>query len=700
MEPRPDFFPVYISGQYLTSENLNATHDFLWQEEKATRYSLIGNGIVQGLEADVTGNAALQTIKLTPGSAVTTDGYLVREEKNIVFDRGLPIDLVECWLKDTSHRLMEKKVYDEIKAELEVVNEIVWKAVEVIPDSVAAANVPDGTKSLTDASIGITAAQALSTWGLAAWVNISDAENNHCQQGDCNTKGVQRNFKTRYFLVKKSQLAELNILSLELETCAVCRIEKLSDSGSVTGLNKKAWDTWNKSLAEIQPYFSKNQQGKQLTYVTDHLAFADVALLDTAIAKLASIAASVNAENCPQYYVLFAGDLAKAINELVLFYNDYVRRFPAMSTARIERTIVIGGFRQTGFDTRRYYFMPAPVQVQQAADKKRLRQLLMRLFALVNNFTVQSKINAQAALTIVRPQMLPSIAAGQVLLQNCAIPYYYNVLDNGPDNEVLKNWNPQGGKLHNITCYYDSKIPERQNDGAKMKGTDWYYYNFFRLEGHLGMPKTTVISNLRLLINTWGIPVQLLDCDVTYKGPDKWKGWYENFVVNINKWAVQLRKDYPDIGDYTFSPIKKIQEGITQTSFRDVEGVIKVFNDFTAYSGVMYSGPKQGLKEKKEGIGNKVGVPLTAYEHYSKNIPKDVVLQMSTQVKDILAEQAAAAPAAKLILLSDLKDLEYMGGALRGGTLVLLHDGQKIVGDGCLSYFYRVDKERMFDAGI
>jgi len=80
---------------------------------------------------------------------------------------------------------------------------------------------------------------------------------------------------------------------------------------------------------------------------------------------------------------------------------------------------------------------------------------------------------------------------------------------------------------------------------------------------------------------------------------------------------------------------------------------------------------------------------------------KNVVTQQ--KVTDLLKEYndavvAVKDPAAKkLIVLKDLAGLEYMGGVPRGGTFILLHSGGTVIGDGCLSYYYRIDQGRIFD---
>lgn len=692
MEPRPDFHPVYVSGQYLTSEHLNETHNFLWQEEKATRYMLAGNGIVQGLQPDFTGGTLLQTVTLKTGAAGTVDGYLV-QSRDVTFNSGFAITMSSFTTTGNARQLMEKTEFEKIKESLSLSGEPVeLEAIELFADSVSTEDLPDGAKAIQD--FAVTAAQAQERV-LVAWVAINDAENNHCQQGDCNTKGIQRNYKVRFFLVKSEDLPVLNTASAEMVLCAVSRIRNLSEAGSTAGLHQKSFTAWNNSSNELLPYFSTTAPAKQLTNIAALLSEADKTALTAAATKFNQINASATSANCSQYYNAFAADLCRAINELVIGYNDYAKKYPTVKGERMERTVVIGGLRSTGVDKWRYYFIPATEQVQFEFDRKRLAMLFRRVIALVNGFILQAAIAERSATVTGRPLAIPTVT-GDILLQNCAIPYYFDVTAQGAENEVLKYWNPHGGNLRNIFCYYDSKIAGRGDMSTRMPDTDWTHYNFFRIEGHIGMAKQAAISAITNLIVSQGLPVQLLECDINYKGPKKWFDWYDDFVLNLDKWVVTLRKDYTS---YDFGPIKNIQTRIKQTSYRNINEVTKIANDFYAYSNVLYNPPKATVARATAtgaaAATTAKAIPVDAYDRFQNLVKKDEVTTVYNKFKEAITEQKDL-QSQKLVTLKDLTDIEYLGGAPRGGTFVLLHNGTTVIGDGCLAYYYRINQVRMY----
>jgi len=316
---------------------------------------------------------------------------------------------------------------------------------------------------------------------------------------------------------------------------------------------------------------------------------------------------------------------------------------------------------------------------------------------MVDNFITQANIGTKANAVSGKPLAVPSLI-GDGLLQERAIPYYFDIqtLVNG-ENNILKYWNPHGGNLKNIYCYYDSIVTGRTDMSAKMATADWTNENFFRIEGHVGMNKNTAITAINNLIFNQGLPIQLVDCDVSYKGPQKWITFYTDFVTKVGAWIPDLYKTAnpaKQYTDYDFAPVKKVYADINQKSYRSVEDVVKLVNNFTAVSGV-YHKTKLPADESVKLVN---GVPRTAFAKYKDVVKAADIEAINKGLKEALAEQTDV-NAKKLVVLSDLNDIEYMGGVPRGGTFVLLHDGTNVIGDGCLAYFYRINQVRVFSAG-
>lgn len=688
MELRNNAHPVFVSGQYLTSEHLNGIANFLWLEEKATRYMFTGNGIARGFVPSISAAGELLTVALTAGTAVTIDGLIIEQAGNTRLTKSRPIVLVRFKLTSGETQLLDKVAFDKVKESLKISSSTELNGFELFPSTMKENELPEGTKDFSTSDMTFNDAKA--NYSLITVSEIKDEEYSQCEQGDCNTKGINRRYIIRYFLVRNNQFITKNVISDELSTTVVVRIKNLSDAGSKDGLNQKSFTAWSSSYAELAPYFGENLN-RQLLNIAKILGKEEETALSKSTTLLNQINQSVNAKSCPQYYVQFAADLAKAINELVIEYNNYSRENPLIGGERIEGTIIVGSLESSsGIDKLRDYFMPAIKTLQGEKQITVLQNLFRRVLALVENFIPQTAITEKANTVQNRPLSIPTtVGAGP--FQNSAIPYYYDIVTTN-ENTILKYWNPYGGNLKNVFSYYDSKAPSRTDMANKMPMADWTHFNFFRIEGHIGLNKQVAINAINALIRTQGIPIQLVDCDVNYKGPTKWINWYNQFQNNLGVWVKDLRKDYKA---YDYSPIKKIQDTVNQTSYRNITEVAKAFNDFTAYSGVFYNAQVAAGAGAGASAASK-GIPADAYTRYKQVVNKQQYEGIYQGFKDAVAEQNDL-QAKKLVVLSDLVELEYGGGAPRGGTFVLLHDGQNVIGDGFLPYYYRINLARTYN---
>src|SRR6185503_4775248 len=104
-------------------------------------------------------------------------------------------------------------------------------------------------------------------------------------QEDCNSKGIQRNYIIRYFLVPNNLVPQQNTISPEMPTCSVFRIKNLSTSGSPAWVNQRSFTAWSSSAGQLLPYFSNNPSDKQLSIITSLFTAAEQTLLANTITK-------------------------------------------------------------------------------------------------------------------------------------------------------------------------------------------------------------------------------------------------------------------------------------------------------------------------------------------------------------------------------------------------------------------------------
>src|SRR6266850_6639765 len=76
-------YSVFEKDQVLTHEQLNSVASYLDDQGRLTRVYLLGVGVVCGLRPSLEGD----TVKITKGVGVTTDGDLLRLAADTVFDQ-------------------------------------------------------------------------------------------------------------------------------------------------------------------------------------------------------------------------------------------------------------------------------------------------------------------------------------------------------------------------------------------------------------------------------------------------------------------------------------------------------------------------------------------------------------------------------------------------------------------------------------
>jgi hypothetical protein len=699
METRTNLYPIYVSGQYLTSEHLNETHNFLWEEEKATRYMLIGNGIANGMSlSSVASGNLLQTIGVTIGVAATIDGYIVSVDENITLDKAIEKDLVWYTLADGSNHMLDKTKFDLQQAQLEPTAIVTLSGYEMFLSDADVTKLPDGVKKMGDAVVAYSS--ILSGYMVIAFVEITDLANNHCQQGDCNTKGIQRNFSIRYFLSKTDGISVQNTVSAQLPLCSVARIKNLAGITSKAGFHQKSYDAWKASYNELIPYFTTGSAAS-LKIVSD-LVLLDGSSLSTASDTFRQIGLSINNTNCPQYYSAFASDLSVAINELVDVYNVHIGKYFSMNANRIGRAIFIGNLNAADVDPYRYYFSSDVYLNQKSLSAKKLMLLLNRVLALINNFILMGNYNAKTNAVATRPKQTPTIRGTDVLLQNCALSSYLDI--SGANNTLLKYWNPNGGNLGNVFSFYDA--PVRSSMSTKSVITSWSRYNFFLLEGHVGMAKETALANIKSFIAEQGLPIQVLDC--TYAAPAQGTTTAQmsaEIVAQLKAWGVLMTKRKAEFPLMT----KKFTDLITALSNTSTRGFItekealgrslikplasksadEIFNDVFAYLGTIFISKRTLPTE------------ITKNDPLADERTKFLALNTKPAYDKLLADYkeyksgVVLNPPTTQLTLKDLPDLEYLTGVARGGTFVLIHDGTTVLGDGCLPYYYSINKARV-----
>jgi len=124
---------------------------------------------------------------------------------------------------------------------------------------------------------------------------------------------------------------------------------------------------------------------------------------------------------------------------------------------------------------------------------------------------------------------------------------------------------------------------------------------------------------------------------------------------------------------------------LTQTSYRNIGGATKLLDDINAYCNLVISGDFDLQKKKKANEKAKGADFIKNHLQTFGIFEKRNALAGLYKSPEPITENS----------LSEIKGLEYLSGVYKGGTLILVHDGQKVIADFSLPYFYSLDKDRI-----
>ena len=706
MEQKIFKYPYYRTSQFLTSEDLNNSFSYVEEQERLTRSKMIGSGIISGLDFDNTINASSKLTKVTvnPGFGVTSDGYSVSFPKAVAYEYMV---LYSDYIADSDILNAEKKIYNSfsgIKYLLFTADEI--KSKKIIPNSdiVKSINIPQSE---------------FSKYGLALVVDLLRETSFNCNPSDCNINSSYDNIIYRPVLMDLSVLEKINSYYSELNYLKIQKLSHISEIKSVTAFNKAT-----QTLVDVNMNLLENFLKHTTEEVSTLLPHENTQLKNALKIFHKSISGDFMI-----YYLSSFNDIQAAVNEFVNAYNNFIHKYTFSSASRKDLLLVLGAIPYVQNDIYRYTFTETENNEQYNADKIILAKLYLRIAALFKQFIPGKKLSALIAELIKSNysftrkflenikiifentkvseikdvskciKIIPCKGFSEKL-GNRSIPYYYHILELQRNDSLLQNWHAHDldSSLDMIYNYYWSDLskPENYKTEFILNLND---YPFYRIEGHLGLSINKTYDYLSNLVKQLDIPVQLLKVDITNQA---WQGFKNNFELFTDKYKLFVEAVNEEIkkqgSDKVLSNIAvnldKIKQTFTQTSYRDVPNVKKVLDDVNAYCNLIIS-PEFNSKSYKNAKTAAVGETTTAassYEFINNYIKEYNIFSL----RDDLVGLYTKAEPVNEISLSEIQGLEYLGGVYKGGTFILLHDGEKVIADFSLPYFYSLNKDRIF----
>ena len=501
------FYPVFESGQVLTSSHLNQLTVWLNEQQLMSRSKLFGIGVVCGLQVI---KRAVAQIEITSGVAVTSLGHLILQEQNKLYSQYRDFQL------PVSEVLEDNNLVDEVvvsKSLLPIEDIAMW---ELLTDDYQTAPGTPVPQPLN--------AEFCENKVVLLLVEASVESTKNCDLNNCADKGGKQIFTLRTLLIDESDAVQL--WQLETADSSVLQpqdqhwqqrqadltplaIQKLSVSANGTEsleqlralTRSKVADGWaqlsNKLEASYQNYayllgerFSIDEFPNGPWFGIDPRLPVQPASIERLLTdihaydRLKDAVASYNEfiDAACQLDGLCCANENRFAFHVLLGKPQTAERCQNISPDEpLDIDFNIGA--QITSNVLRHPFYPGMQLQGQHKLAMRVSDLFYRSWLLFKRYYLDDLLGADLRIT-------PSTLQGE--LSNKAIPYYlrFNAMD-----DLHRNWHPsatrcqQLAKVHGYGLHQSNVHPMSLSLDNK---------DFYRIEGLLAKPLGQVIAELKV----------------------------------------------------------------------------------------------------------------------------------------------------------------------------------------------------------
>ncbi|MDD1625988.1 MAG: cadherin-like domain-containing protein [Methylococcaceae bacterium] len=500
-------FPVFEANQVLTSDHLNCMRIYLDEQSRLTRATLHGIGVVCGLTISVTSSDKIVT--LGKGYGVTSEGYLAMVGNE---------DFVAK--KYQKYKVPEEDGYalllnagSEASPLLELLDE-----------------------GHDDYANGTPLAKAiLENKVVLLFVELLEENLKNCSPSSCDDKGKKVTVTLRKLLIDKTALETLN-------TTIKANIEKAKAQGDFFPDLTARLDLPDLRLPRLD-LLPGNLANAQLNAQTIFVAYQKILsknffgtvgnALDEAYLAFQPILSTLPGEHYlsqklttiytqyestqkvqgviySQYFYDFLDDIIQAYDEFRWKALDFMALCspPAEVFPRHLELGEIYGENFAGHKIHRHYFRPSPALTEQKMLGSEVQQLFLRLKLMLEQFEFPKNPMETTPKSVVK--IIPSCLGGTPLSEK-AIPYYYPLSKTPP---LLTSWNFHktrvGRASQNMGYNVETQYHRYINTPVEPLNYDLENYNFFRIEGHIGLKWRDVLTDLLEKIALYRLPFDVI----------------------------------------------------------------------------------------------------------------------------------------------------------------------------------------------
>ena len=491
---------VFESDQVLTNDHLNETFNYLDQQNRWTRNKLIGIGIVCGLNiVQHTG-----TIEITKGCGVTSQGYLILLDTAqyayyIPYTApDQPTDLPFTY----PGALPFYKPFSQNKNIFLLLTDDEYNALE-----------SDQQKNAL--TLSSAPANFLNDYVVVLFLEARELDLKNCDMFDCNNKGEKMLFDVKPLIVSKKDLPDAitegrgtvgeNLSNIPHEInfkrYNVPYVNLQTSDDVINGFVKLVDDLTLSRVANAYIYsYEKyklllNQQVNPFTTLFTQLKTQRDAILK-------------NNKVFIQYFYDFVDDLIKAYYEFTVKITGIVSACcPDENLFPLHLVLGEASKNTEAYakDAYRQYFIYSPLFEKTDSDVTEAVFLFQRMMIMVKEFTVPSPATFSNTTIKITPSQYEHLQLSQR-----AIPYYYRVNEIG--SELYKAWSyyktTHGNAGFNMS--YNANLYNSNDAVVHPLLYDIEYYNFFRVEGHIGKNYSDVLSNLASQIQNFNLPFDIV----------------------------------------------------------------------------------------------------------------------------------------------------------------------------------------------
>ena len=482
----------FVDDQVLTADQLNHVVHFLEDQDRLSRVYLNGVGIACGFKVNLSANQ----ITISQGCGVTTDGDLIQLQKN-------GQDQNERDIAIQSVKFTHYKEFKDTNA--------LYPPFGTVENQIPLFELIAEDQPKTD-SFGLNTFSGLAEMLVLIYQEEFAKPPELCTAINCNNQGIEEISRTKVLLITEENAKKLVVSDplytkhaiqqayLLLPELAVPRVVlNSSNSSSLANLQKSYYSAISANNIRIQlktafDSILKNFKG----FLNLDPVITSIKINQLIDQLLGFSALSVPADFQYRY------DLLK---DLVDTYNEIRELLLVLGTEccpdihSFPKHLMLGRLAANNtFPDYRHSFYKSPVSGNEQQHIFQLNSLLTRFYLMLSGYKT-SGIEAK-----ITPSKL------KVSLSNRSIPYYYTA-----DAKLVDNWDfakTRKMKQKNNLSYTTSALSSADHIQNPLK-YNLDAFDFFRIEGHLGLTATEAIAQLnqKITVNALNFNIYVFDID-------------------------------------------------------------------------------------------------------------------------------------------------------------------------------------------